>query len=199
MSFFNFHELSKNFFNSAKLEETENSNFRKYFEKKYSKEESLPVTEIKVDKNVYKTLRDFFIKFNQDTQMRTFSEFSYSKYKFTTLKIITYKDLIKSLNISNSKLSEERLKKLSEENFDSPVNWKEFFLSVQDLALDKKINLDEFLHNLSNTVQSKKFNFKKYQNLYKQTKEKVLFTGIKTFFLENTSDPDFVVIKDKLI
>jgi uncharacterized protein YqfB (UPF0267 family) len=46
-----------------------------------------PPSEIKVDKKTYKTLRDFFLKFNQDSQMRTFSEYSYTNYKFTTLKI----------------------------------------------------------------------------------------------------------------
>ena len=199
MKFLNFYEMSKNIFNSAKLDENQNSNFKKYFEKKYSQDKMTPPSEIKVDKKTYKTLRDFFLKFNQDSQMRTFSEYSYSNYKFTTLKIISYKDLIESLNKTDTKTAEERLKSFSKVNIDAPVSWKDFFFTVQDLVIDREINIDEFLNNLSSMVQNKKFNFKKYQNLYTQTKRKILYTGIKTFFFENTNDPDFVVIKDKLI
>jgi len=199
MKFLSFYEVGKNIFNSAKLDENQNSNFKKYFENKYSQEEMLSPSEIKVNKTTYKEIKDFFLKFNQDSQMRTFSEYSYSKYKFTTLKIISYKDLLESLNKIDKKISEERLSIFSKVNIDSPISWKDFFFTVQDLVIDREINIDEFLNNLSSLVQNKKFNFKKYQNLYTQTKRKILFTGIKTFFFENTNDPDFVVIKDKLI
>ena len=200
MNYFSFYDLTKNVFNSAKLEERENSNFRKFYEKKYSRENM--VTNIRVEPKVYEKLRNFFMKYNQDTQVRTFSEFSYSKYKFSSFKVITYKDLLEEMKNSNSENFEKILftRNTKIENLDNYVKWEDFFLSIQEVYLNNKLNplnLDEYLKRVSNRIENKKINFKKYQALYKETKSKIFFSGIKTVFFENTIDPDFIVIKDK--
>jgi hypothetical protein len=180
----NFYNLSKYFFNDAKLEEK--SKFQKHFDTKYNKMTS----DIQIPLKNYKILRDYFLKYNQDSQTKTFTEYGYSKSTFNNLKIITHGDLHETLK----KIDKEYT--VNKSQSDNKITWDEFFTTIQNIILqDKTFTLDNFLVDLAHNIQTKKFNFRKYKEKYNNTKSLMFYNGLRILFFENNLDPDYTVIK----
>jgi hypothetical protein len=196
------------------IDDKKKSNFEKYFDKKYSRQSM--VTKIgkinisEMDFKLYNKIKYFFLLYNRDSEVISFSEKVYKKYDFDYLKVITEEDL-DFLNKNEGKNKNQQIntshyfKILTKCNI-SPIDWNKFIVTimttdsiVQNISDSKFIHqqMDKYLDIISHKIKNRRFDFKIYQNKYKMAKKNLLLNFLKKAFLTELKHPGPAIIKEE--
>jgi len=163
------------YFLNFKLDQDRNQNFKHMLGKPLDNRKFV-VSEIFINENYYRSVKEFFKYFNYESNPKTFTEKIYNNYKFEKLRIITEEDLkiafpesyqVKRDELQNIKnngfLQTNFFKLLRILDFDiptykqinsktilqnKPVEWNLFYRVIEDFIIKNQLNKSEINNNL---------------------------------------------------